>query len=196
MTSTVPTVGSAAASSGTALVDGRFELVTLLKAGNGIDTYAGVDHQHGADVIVKAVHTASMPTAVYKRLEHEARLLERLDLGSSRRVVWCGQRDRFFYLVQPRLDGEALDLVLARGPLPLLDVLQLAAGVLTTLEQVHALGVFHRDIKPPNIFVRRDRGVLSAELVDFGLSRGGDLDGPSPASPPGPCGTSRPRRPG
>ena len=184
MTSTAPTVSSAAAS-GAARVDGRFELVTLLKQGNGIDTYAGVDHQHGSDVIVKAVETASMPTAVYMRLEHMARLLERLDLGSSRRVVWCGQRDRFFYLVQPRLDGEPLDVVIARGPLKVGDVLQLAAAVLATLEEVHALGVLHRDIKPPNIIVRRDGGVLTADLVDFGLTRGGDLDGPSPGGPTG-----------
>ncbi len=126
-----------------------------------------------------------MPTAVYMRLEHVARLLERLDLGTRRRVLWCGQRDRFFYLVQPRLDGEPLDVVIARGPLPVGDVLQLATDVLATLEEVHALGVLHRDIKPPNIIVRRDGGVLTAELVDFGLSRGGDLDGPSPGGPTG-----------
>ena len=185
MTSTAPTVGSDEASSRAGRVEGRFELVTLLKRGNGINTYAGIDHQHGSDVIVKAVETASMPTAVYSRLEHTARLLERLDLGTSRRVVWCGQRERFFYVVQPRLDGEPLDVVLARGPLTVGEVLQLAAAVLATLEQVHALGVLHRDIKPPNIIVGRDGGVLTAELVDFGLSRGGDLDGPSPGGPTG-----------
>ncbi len=60
------------------LVDGRFELVTRIKRGNGIDTYAGIDHLQASDVIVKAIETTSMPTNVYLRLEHEARLLERV----------------------------------------------------------------------------------------------------------------------
>src|SRR5580700_10874216 len=118
-------------------VDGRFELTALVKRGNGIDTYTGIDHLHDCEVVVKAVETASMPTAVYMRLEHEARLLERLDLGRTRRVLWCGQRDRYFYLVQPRLGGEPLDLVLTRGPLTVGATLRLATSILTTLQDVH-----------------------------------------------------------
>ena len=166
-------------------VDGRFELTALVKRGNGIDTYAGTDHLHATDVIVKTVETGSMPTAVYMRLEHEARLLERLDLGRTRRVLWCGQRDRYFYLVQPRLEGEPLDLVLTRGPLSVEATLHLAIDVLSTLHKVHQQGVLHRDIKPSNIIVHGDGADLTAELVDFGLSRGADLDGASRGEPTG-----------
>ena len=126
--------------------------------------------------MIKTVETATIPTAVYMRLDHEARLLERLDLGGTRRVLWCGQRDRFFYVVQPHVEGEPLDQVLAGGPLTVPDCLALATGLLATLTAVHELGVLHRDIKPSNIIVRRDGTSLSAELVDFGLTRGGDLD--------------------
>ncbi len=167
------------------LVDGRFELASLIKRGNGIDTYAGVDQLHGSDVVIKAVDTASMPTAVYMRIEHEARLLERMDLGRSRRVLWCGQRDRYFYLVQPRLRGEPLDLVLTRGPLSVAATLQIADGVLSTLEKVHGHAVLHRDIKPSNVIVHGDPTSLTAELVDFGLSRGADLDAASRGEPAG-----------
>ncbi len=171
--------------SATDRVDGRFELTALVKRGNGIDTYAGIDHLHATDVLVKTVETASMPTAVYMRLEHEARLLERIDLGRTRRVLWCGQRDRYFYLVQPRVEGEPLDLVLTRGQLSVEMSLRLAISILSTLHQVHQHGVLHRDIKPSNIIVRGEGADLTAELVDFGLSRGADLDGASRGEPAG-----------
>jgi two-component system sensor kinase len=158
------------------LVEGRFELVALLKRGNGIDTYRGTDRLQGTEVVVKAIDTASMPTAVYLRLQHEARLLERVDLGATRRVIWCGQRDRHFFVVQPRVPGEPLDQMLARdGPIDVAASLRLAADILTTLEGVHQVGVVHRDVKPPNILVE-DGERLKAELVDFGLSRGSAFD--------------------
>ena len=177
MTSTTASFGSAAVpAAGGERVDSQFELVALVKQGNGIDTYSGIDHLHGADVVIKTVETATIPTAVYMRLDHEARLLERLDLGRTRRVLWCGQCDRFFYVVQPHVEGEPLDQVLADGPLTVPDCLALATGLLATLAAVHELGVLHRDIKPSNIIVRHDGTSLSAELVDFGLTRGGNLD--------------------
>ena len=165
------------------LVDGRFELVALVKSGSGIDTYTGVDHLGGSDVIVKAVETSSMPTAAYLRLEHEARLLERLDVGQSRRVLWCGRRDRFLYLVQPRLPGEPLDVVLARGPLNVSATMRVAAGVLAALQQLHAQGIVHRDLKPSNIIVSGEGEHLTAELVDAGMSRGGSLEAGSGDEP-------------
>ncbi len=165
------------------LVEGRFELVALLKQGNGIDTYRGVDRLQSVGVVVKAIDTGSMPTAVYLRLQHEARLLERIDLGTTRRVIWCGQRGRHFYVVQPRVSGEPLDQMLARGPIDVAGSLRLAAGVLTTLQGVHQLGVVHRDVKPSNILVARDGEGLKAELVDFGLSRGSGFDGTARRDP-------------
>ena len=45
--------------------------------------------------------------------------------------------------------------------------------------------MLHRDIKPSNIIVHGDGADLTAELVDFGLSRGADLDGASRGEPTG-----------
>ena len=70
-----------------------------MKRGNGIDTYSGIDQLHGSDVVIKTVETASIPTAEYVRLDHEARLLERHNLCMTRRVLRCGRCDRFFYAV-------------------------------------------------------------------------------------------------
>lgn len=55
-----------------ARIGARFDLERLLKRGNGVATYAGVDRQDGGPVIVKVMETAEVPPYLRLRLEHEA----------------------------------------------------------------------------------------------------------------------------
>jgi len=162
----------------------RFDLERRLKEGNGVETYAGTDTLDGSPVIVKAVATAGVSTALRLRLEHEAYVLERLGTESFRPLVASGYDQGRFYLVQPRIDGETLADRLARGPLPLSAALVVAADVLRALQVAHDHGVFHRDVKPANVIVTgadegegdRPAGAGRAVLIDFGLARSAGLD--------------------
>jgi tetratricopeptide (TPR) repeat protein len=158
------------------LLGERFELGALLKRGNGVETHTGIDHLNGMLVIVKMVHTNHVASAVRIRLEHEARVLERLNTAQFRRVVASGRQGDYFYLVQPHLSGETLARRLSRGVLSVDDTLSVASDVLESLRQVHQAGVLHRDIKPTNIMVRGDVSIEGADLIDFGLARSSELD--------------------
>jgi two-component system sensor kinase len=158
------------------LDSGRFDLLSLLKHGNGVDTYAGVDNSDGAPVIVKTVDTDNVSTAVRMRLEHEAHVLERLDTGKFRRVLGSGWDGNIFYLVQPQLEGQSLRERLTQSPLSVRSTLSIAFDILDILQLAHEQGVLHRDIKPSNIIVRGAESVETADLIDFGLARSGELD--------------------
>ena len=140
----------------TSFVEGVSNWSGCSSVGNGIDTYRGIDRLQDAEVVVKTIETGSMPTAVYPALQHEARLLERIDLGSTRRVIWCGHRGRHFYVVQPRVPGEPLDQMLARGPMNMTATLQVGGGHPHRAARGAQLGVVHRDVKPSNIIVARN----------------------------------------
>jgi serine/threonine protein kinase len=71
------------------------------------------------------------------------------------------------YLVMELLEGESLAGKLARGPLPLEQVLRYGIEIAEALEKAHKAGVVHRDLKPGNIMITKS----GAKLLDFGLAK-------------------------
>ena len=68
------------------------------------------------------------------------------------------------------LDGEPLTERLARGPLPVADVLRHGIEIADALDKAHRTGIIHRDLKPGNVILTRS----GAKLLDFGLAKAMD----------------------
>jgi WD40 repeat protein len=69
------------------------------------------------------------------------------------------------------IEGETLAARLAKGALPLADVLKLGAQIADALDRAHRAGVMHRDLKPGSVMLTRS----GAKLMDFGLARASAL---------------------
>ena len=82
------------------------------------------------------------------------------------------ERGRLF-ICMDYYEGESLKSAIARGPMALDEALDIAMQVAQGLADAHARGIVHRDVKPGNILLTRQR---VAKIVDFGLAKlSGDL---------------------
>jgi len=81
--------------------------------------------------------------------------------------------DGLLYFAMDRVPGTPLDVLLSSAPTtPWRRAFAIIRQVLVALDEAHALGVIHRDVKPGNILVEeRDDGSDFVRVLDFGIAR-------------------------
>jgi hypothetical protein len=104
------------------------------------------------------------------QLAAEARTMAALKVHPNRVTVFdLVGTDAGWYLVMDYIDGGPLAALVGPGrPLDWVRAARYMAEVADGLTEVHARGIWHRDIKPDNILLDRDRD--AAVLTDFGLA--------------------------
>jgi len=155
-----------ALTSGTKL--GPYEIVSQLGAGGMGEVYRARDTRLDREVAVKVLsgHFVSAPS-LKERFEREARTVSQLSHPNICRLYDVGSQDGSDYLVMECLEGETLADRLARGPLPLPEVLRYGAEIADAIDRAHQQGVIHRDLKPGNIMLTKS----GAKVLDFGLAK-------------------------
>ncbi|HEY2901250.1 MAG TPA: serine/threonine-protein kinase, partial [Polyangia bacterium] len=104
------------------------------------------------------------------RLLQEARLASSIGHENIVDVTDFGTTDdgRSFVIME-FLDGEPLaQLVMRDAPLPVERSLRIARQVASALGAAHAKGIFHRDVKPENVYLVKRGDADFVKVVDFG----------------------------
>lgn len=156
------------------LVGGRYRLLHRLGSGGYGRVWLAHDTALAVDVAVKEVLlppslTADEQATRLARAEREARNAARLrghpnvvavyDVVIADGVPWTVMQ-----LVRGR---SLLEQVAAAGPLPPDQTARVAEALLRALSAAHQVGLLHRDVKPANVLLADDGGVL---LTDFGIA--------------------------
>lgn len=109
-----------------------------------------------------------------RRFHDEAMAASRLNHPNTVSIIDYGQTDDgLLYLAMEFLNGLTLTQVIQRDlPLETGWITETAGQILAGLEEAHAAGVVHADMKSDNIVVERRRGGRDvAKVVDFGIAR-------------------------
>jgi eukaryotic-like serine/threonine-protein kinase len=172
---TLPSVG--------ALVAQKYRIEALLGEG-GMGAVFRAHHE----LIDKAValkwlkpEMAGSPEA-RERFLREARAAARIRHPNVVHVYDVGTHEGSLFMVMELLEGESLAAIIERGSVSVEGATQLLLGAMRGVAAAHACGITHRDIKPDNIVVARDRksGQSIPKILDFGISK---IHGEPAASP-------------
>jgi serine/threonine-protein kinase len=126
------------------------------------------------DVAIKFLHPRFTQDAKSRqRFLGEARAANQMNHEHVIDITDFGEtEDGLVYLVMEYLQGRTLESEIANGPLPLARALHIAAQTAAGLARAHELDVFHRDVKPGNVFlIKRSNDPDFVKLLDFGIAR-------------------------
>ena len=169
---------------------GRYEIIAKLGAGGMGEVWRAEDTRLESAVALKVLPSEfAEDEERLARFEREAKVLASLnhpniahlyglettipapastsasDTSSTETVKGTGN---VTFLVMELVEGEGLDEVIARGPIPVDDAIPIAIQIAEALEAAHEAGIVHRDLKPANVKIRPDGAV---KVLDFGLAK-------------------------
>jgi serine/threonine-protein kinase len=153
-----------------ALLANRYEIRQQLGSGGMGVVYRAFDRELKEQVAIKTLQPGLLgnPTLL-ERFKQEIRLARRISHPNVVRTHDLGEADGLYFITMEFVEGTSLDELLARrGALPLAVTLTIGRQLCRALEVAHAVGVVHRDIKPPNLVVDA-QGFL--KVMDFGIAR-------------------------
>jgi serine/threonine protein kinase len=134
------------------------------------EVYKARDTRLDRTVAVKVLPPALAEDPEFRRrFDREARTISQLTHPHICTLYDVGDS----FLVMEYLEGETLADRLARGALPVDEVVRIARQIADALDKAHHAGIIHRDLKPGNVMLTK----TGAKLLDFGLAKPGVTHG-------------------
>jgi len=101
-----------------------------------------------------------------ERFYQESRVLSELNHPNIVAIIDRGNEGETYYFLMEYVEGRRLDALIRQG-IECKELVEIARQICSALAYAHGRGVVHRDIKPGNIILNRERRV---KVTDFGLA--------------------------
>ena len=147
----------------------HYRILEKLGAGGMGEVYLAEDMKLGRKVAIKILseeYTTNKDRL--QRFEQEASAASNLNHPNILTIHEVGTDNGRHYIATEYIDGLTLRRKALASHMEIPEILDIAVQVAGALEEAHAAGIVHRDIKPDNIMVRRNGYV---KVLDFGLAK-------------------------
>jgi len=147
----------------------HYEIERQLGKGGMGEVFLALDTRLKRQVALKFLSEGvSADLSAMERFEREAQAAAALNHPSIVTIYEIGEDQGRHYIAMEYVEGMSLREMIAAGPLPVAQVLDIARQLTEGLQKAHERGIIHRDIKPENILITDDG---HAKLLDFGIAK-------------------------
>jgi serine/threonine protein kinase len=147
----------------------HYKIVQALGEGGMGEVYKADDQKLRRQVAIKVLPPRIMRDSIArKRLVREAIAASALNHPNIITIYSIEETEDLDFIVMEFVEGKSLYSMLKKGPVPLIQLIDIGLGVSDALSTAHSAGLIHRDIKPGNIMISK-RGPV--KLLDFGLAK-------------------------
>lgn len=153
---------------------GQYKLLEKVGEGGMGEVYRARHAMLARPAAVKVLRAELADAELTARFEREVRCTAELTHPNTVTVYDFGRTpEGTFYYAMEFLEGVDLEtLVDAHGPQPAARTLHILTQAAGSLDEAHARGLIHRDVKPANIMLTVRGGVADfVKVLDFGLVR-------------------------
>lgn len=153
---------------------GRYEIADVIAEGGMGTVYLAHHRLVDRPCAIKIMRAALVRNKVVReRFRREAKASQKLAHPNIIEILDHGDTpDGLPFIVMEYLRGETLATAVARGPMPMPLLMQVAVQIARALARAHDFDVIHRDLKPDNVFLcSTDQGPPLVKLLDFGIAR-------------------------
>ena len=148
---------------------GHYRIIDQIGEGGMGVVYRAHDERLHRDVAIKVLPEEFISdSGRMERFEREARAAAALSHSNILAIHELGFHQGSPYIVTELLEGASLAEAMQGPEFSSRRALEIGIQVARGLAAAHDKGVIHRDLKPGNVFVTRDRTV---KILDFGLAK-------------------------
>jgi serine/threonine-protein kinase len=149
------------------LVAGRYRMQRRIGAGGMAAVFLAKDCRLERDVAIKRLH-ADSPEEVGMRFQREAKVGASLNHPNIVGVYDTVTDDEGVLIIMEYVPGHTLRNEISRGRMEPGRVIEVLSAIASALDHAHQAGVVHRDVKPANVLIDHERGIV--KLADLGIA--------------------------
>ncbi|MGE5183189.1 MAG: protein kinase domain-containing protein [Acidobacteriota bacterium] len=156
---------------GTVVVE-RYRVIAKIASGSRAEVYEAEHVGDGTAVAIKVLRPEHQDSELAARFLREGKTLGLFKHAHIVELLEVGRlEDGSCFLVTELVRGVSLRTAMGIGNIEPPRALAIVRQVADALGHAHAIGVFHRDVRPENIMLTRDASGDHVKMLDFGVAK-------------------------